>query len=68
MKIHELKSKLDFYIDSIYEKGYDLGFECALEELEQISDTLWNDGLEAHADAIRTALAAIRGQYDEKNL
>lgn len=68
MKISELKSKLDFYVDSIYQKGYDMGYESALEELDQISDSLWNDGLESEAEAIRTALATVRGTANEENL
>jgi hypothetical protein len=68
MNITELKSKLDFYVDSIYQRGFDLGYECALEELDNISNNLWNDGLETESEAIRTALAAVRATCDEKNL
>lgn len=68
MKIHELKSKLDFYIDSIYQKGYDLGYESVLEELEIMSDRLWNDGNEAEAEAIKLAAATIRGTANVENL
>lgn len=60
MKTSELKSKLDFYVDALYQKGYELGYECALEELDVISDQLWNDGMAEQAEAIRTALASIR--------
>jgi hypothetical protein len=68
MNITELKSKLDFYVDSIYQKGFDLGYECALEELDIISNDLWNDGLEIQAEAIRTALAAVRATANAENL
>ncbi len=60
MKTSELKSKLDFYVDALYQKGYELGYECALEELDVISNQLWNDGMAEQAEAIRTALASIR--------
>ena len=68
MNITELKSKLDFYIDSIYQKGYDLGNESVLEELEIMSDRLWNDGNETEAEAIKLAAATIRGTANVENL
>jgi hypothetical protein len=68
MNITELKSKLDFYVDSIYQKGYDQGYDCCLSELDQISNNLWNDGLESEAEAIRTVVAAVRGSASEESL
>jgi hypothetical protein len=65
MKTSELKSKLDFYADALYQKGYELGYECALEELDVISNQLWNDGLEIQANALRDALEAIREGSNE---
>lgn len=68
MKINELKSKMDFYVDSIYQAGYDLGYESVLEELDTISNNLWNDGLETEAEAIRIALTTIRATANENSL
>ena len=68
MKIHELKSKLDYYVDEIYEKGYDLGYSAALEEIEIISDNLWNDGLEEQAETLRAAIATVRKIVDVESL
>ena len=68
MNITELKHKMDFYVDSIYQKGYDLGYESVLEELEVMSDRFWNDGLEREAEAIRLAAATIRGSANVENL
>lgn len=68
MKISELKTKLDYYVDSIYQAGYDMGFDSVLEEFEAISDNLWNQGLELEAEAIRTALTKIRATSDENSL
>jgi hypothetical protein len=65
MKTSELKSKLDFYVDALYQKGYELGYECALEELDVISNQLWNDGLEVQANGLRDALEAIREGSNE---
>lgn len=64
MKTTELKSKLDFYVDALYQKGYDFGYECALEELDVISNKLWNSGMEEQAEAIRTALAQVREELN----
>lgn len=68
MKINELKSKLDFYVDSIYQKGYDLGYEAALEEFDQIADRLWNEGLETDAEILRMVVASVREASSEENL
>lgn len=68
MKINELKSKLDFYVDSIYQQGYDLGYEAALEEFDQIADRLWNEGLETDAEILRMVVASVREASSEGNL
>ena len=68
MKINELKSKLDFYVDSIYQKGYDLGYESAIEEFDQIADRLWNEGLETDAEILRMVVASVREASSEENL
>ena len=62
MKITELKSKLDFYADALYQKGYDLGFESLLEELEQISDSWHNNGFTAPAEMLRLEIRKIRSE------
>jgi hypothetical protein len=64
MKTTELKSKLDFYVDALYQKGYDFGYECALEELDLIADKLWNSGMAEQADAIRIAVGQIREELN----
>jgi hypothetical protein len=62
MKINELKSKLDFYTDAIYQKGYDLGFESILEELEQISDSWHNNGFTSPAEMLRLEIRKLRSE------
>ncbi len=62
MKINELKSKLDFYADAIYQKGYDLGFESILEELEQISDSWHNNGFTSPAEMLRLEIRKLRSE------
>lgn len=62
VKISELKSKLDFYADAIYQKGYDLGFESLLEELEQISDSWHNNGFTTPAEMLRLEIRKLRSE------
>jgi len=61
MKLTELKSKLDFYADAIYQKGYDLGFESLMEEFEQVADEWHNNGFTAAAEMLREEIRKIRG-------
>ena len=68
MNLSELKSKLDFYVDAIYQKGYDCGFDTVIEELDAISDRLWNDGHKDAAEIIRGVVKLVKGGFDEENL
>lgn len=60
MLISEIKERIDFYQDAIYQKGYDLGRESTLEEMEQISDKLWNRGDTATGTALRDIIKRVR--------
>lgn len=60
MTINEAREKLLFYVDSIYQKGFDLGWECVLEELEIHADELWNNGATAEAETVRATIRKIR--------
>lgn len=62
MKITELKSKLDFYADALYQKGYDLGFESLLEEFEQIADSWHNTGFTSPAEMLRLEIRKLRSE------
>lgn len=62
MKITDLKNKLDFYADAIYQKGYDLGFDSLLEELEQISDSWHNAGFTTPAEMLRLEIRKLRSE------
>ncbi len=68
MNISELKSKLDFYTDAIYQAGYDQGYEAVICELDSISNTLWNDGLKEPAEIIRRVIKIVKAGSDEENL
>lgn len=56
----EYRNRLDFYIDAIYQKGYDLGCETILEELELLSDKYHNDGLFVESEVVATVARKIR--------
>jgi hypothetical protein len=62
VKITELKSKLDFYADALYQKGYDLGFEGVLEEFEQIADSWHNNGFTSPAEMLRLEIRKLRSE------
>jgi hypothetical protein len=59
MKIDELKQNLDFYVDAIFQRGYDLGWESVLAQLDHYSNVEWNNGNHTTADVIRKALKQI---------
>lgn len=56
MKIKELKQNLDFYVDSIFQEGYDLGFDSAIKLLDHYSNMQWNEGNKVTAEVIRQAI------------
>jgi hypothetical protein len=62
MKLSELKSKLDFYQDVLYQKGYDLGVISLLEDFEQIADSWHNNGFTAPAEMLRLEIKKIRSE------
>ena len=64
MEINELKQKLEFYQDAIYQEGYDLGWEAALETLDQLADALWNKGMSATGQSLREIIKSVREQND----
>lgn len=59
MKTDEIKQQVDFYVDALFQKGYDLGYKSVLEELEQMSDSHWNDGNKVTAEILRKAIKDI---------
>ncbi len=60
MTIAEARQKLLFAVDDIYEKGFNLGWECVLEDLEIHADELWNNGAKAEAETIRATIKKLR--------
>ena len=64
MDIYTIKQKVEFLQDVIYQKGYDLGREATLEEMEQISDRLWNRGESATGEMLRDIINRVRSGND----
>ena len=62
MKVTEIKKQLEFYQDLLYQKGYDLGFESLLEELEQIADSWHNAGFTSPAEMLRLEIKKLRSE------
>lgn len=59
MQIDKLKQNLDFYVDAIFQQGYDLGWGAVVAQLENFSDKEWNNGNKTTAEIIRKALKQI---------
>lgn len=66
MEIREIKQQTEFLQDVLYQKGYDLGYEAALEEMEQISDRLWNRGDSATGEMLRDIINRVRSGNEAK--
>jgi hypothetical protein len=60
MEINEIKQQTEFLQDVLYQKGYDLGWEAALETMQQVSDTLWNRGDSATGEMLRDVINRVR--------
>lgn len=64
MKIHEIKSNIEFNMDALYQKGFDLGWDTVLEDMEQMSDNWYNTGKTIEAEALRNAVKEMRTTYE----
>ncbi len=62
VKLAEIKKQLEFHQDLLYQKGYDLGFESLMEELEQIADSWHNAGFTSPAEMLRLEIKNIRSE------
>lgn len=64
MEINEIKKQTEFLQDVLYQKGYDLGWEAALETMQQVSDRLWNRGDSATGEMLRNVINQVRTGHD----
>ncbi len=62
MTLGELKRQIEFHQDALYQKGYDLGINSLLEELEQISDSWHNAGFTTPAEMLRLEIKKLRSE------
>jgi hypothetical protein len=58
----ELKQDIEFNLDLLYQKGYELGFESLLEDFERISDSWWNAGFTSPAEMLRQEIKKLRSE------
>lgn len=65
MRIKEIKSQIEFYTDTLFQSGYDLGWHSVLEELEQMADREWNLNNHVTADVIKHVVKQLRGDDED---
>lgn len=65
MKVNEIKNQIEFFTDSLFQAGYDMGWNSVLEELQQLSDREWNNGNTTTAEVIRKALEEIQEEWND---
>lgn len=58
----ELKQDIEFNLDLLYQKGYDLGFKSLLEDFDQIADSWWNAGFTSPAEMLRLEIKKLRSE------
>lgn len=58
----ELKQDIEFNLDLLYQKGYDLGFNSLLEDFELIADSWWNSGFTTPAEMLRLEIRKLRSE------
>jgi hypothetical protein len=61
-KTREIKQDIEFNLDLLYQKGYDLGFRTLLEDLDQIADAWWNAGFTSPAEMLRIEIKKLRSE------
>lgn len=60
MKVSEMKQKIDFFSDALFQAGYERGRDAALTEIEEYEDCMWNQGNKATADVCNKLLKELR--------
>jgi hypothetical protein len=60
--IGEIKQGIEFNLDLLLQKGYDLGVISLLEDFEQIADSWWNAGYTSQAEMLRQEIKKIRSE------
>ena len=58
----EIKQDIEFNLDLLLQKGYDLGVISLLEDFEQIADAWWNAGFTSPAEMLRQEIKKVRSE------
>jgi len=60
MNVKQIKEQIDYQIDTLFQAGYDLGWNALLEDLEQYADTQWNLNNKTTAEIVRKLINEMR--------
>lgn len=65
MQVKELKDKLSFYADALFQAGFERGFAKAIDDVDDYADEEWNLGDSQSAEKARQIVKMLRGQIDD---
>jgi hypothetical protein len=60
VNIKSIKEQIDYQVDTLFQAGYDLGWNSVLEELENYSDQQWNLNNKTTAEIVRKLVNEMR--------
>lgn len=60
MNVKQIKEQIDYQIDTLFQAGYDLGWNALLEDVEQYADTQWNLNNKTTAEIVRKLINEMR--------
>lgn len=60
MNIQEIKNSVEFNLDLMLQRGYELGSESVLSRLDEIANSEWNMGNKATAQVITNLIARLK--------
>jgi len=62
MTVKQVKNQIEFHVDALFQKGYELGWNSVIEELEQLADREWNLNNRTSSEVIRKAIVKVKGE------
>lgn len=60
MNIQEIKNSVEFNLDLMLQRGYELGSESVLSRLDEIANDEWNMGNKVTAQVITNLIARLK--------
>lgn len=60
--VGEIKNQIDYGLDSLYQKGFDLGWQSVIENLIQLADAKFNNKEYEAAKYLEWAVKIIEGR------